>query len=243
MRELSRANLASRAYAEIRKELIAGQFEPGEALKLRELSERLGTSQTPVREALMKLAAERALIVEPGRSPRVPNLTLARFVELRDMRVALETLAGKGAAENATPSLTQELRSLHERLLRAKNEARFKETLALNRSFHFVLYKAAGRDILVAMIESLWVQTGPYLNFLYPGTVAVSDTSHPHARILAGLEAKDASIVATAIEEDIVYGGRPVVDHLIGLKQDDVPHPVSALPIGKSREKSLPRIE
>ncbi len=214
MRELQRANLASRAYDELRASLMAGEFEPGEPLRLRVLSEMLGTSQTPIREALMQLVAERVLTFEPGRSPRVPELTLSRFLELREIRVVLEGLAARKAAERVTPALIAALRSQHERLAQAKAAQRFKDMLSANREFHFTLHRASGMETLVWMIESLWVQTGPYLNFLYPSDVADDDGVHPHEAILTGLEAHQPDAVATAIARDIVEGGAAILKHL-----------------------------
>lgn len=214
MRELQRANLASRAYDELRASLMEGEFEPGQPLRLRVLSDMLGTSQTPIREALMQLVAERVLTFEPGRSPRVPELTLSRFLELREIRVVLEGLAARKATEHATPALIAELRGQHERLARAKAAQRFKDTLSANREFHFTLHRASGMDTLVWMIESLWVQTGPYLNFLYPSGVPAGDSVHPHEEILAGLEVHNPDAVAAAIKRDIVEGGAPILKHL-----------------------------
>ncbi|MDX5361648.1 MAG: GntR family transcriptional regulator [Alphaproteobacteria bacterium] len=214
MREIERANLASRAYEQLRASLMAGEFEPGERLTLRMLSDRLGTSQTPIREALMQLVAERALTVEPGRSPRVPNLTLSRFLELRDIRVALETLAARNAVAHANPELLRDLRKVHDRMMRAKIARNFKDTLALNRAFHFRLYRAAGQETLLSMIEALWVQTGPFLNFLYPGPPLSESGHHMHEDVLRGLKDGDADLVAEAIRKDIVQGGAAILDHL-----------------------------
>ncbi|GMG82385.1 GntR family transcriptional regulator [Paralimibaculum aggregatum] len=214
MKEFPRTNLASRAYHEIRKGLMAGEFEPGEALKLRTLSEQLGTSQTPIREALMQLVAEHALTVEPGRSPRVPQLTRARFSELCDIRVALERLAARNAMAVAPQALLDELGAVHDRMIRAKQEGRYKDTMALNRAFHFEIYRACGQETLISLIEQLWVQTGPFLNFLYRGRPVSLDGRHPHEHILDALAAGDADRLATAMEEDIIKGGAPILDSL-----------------------------
>ena len=214
MQALERASLAKRAYDALRASLMEGEFKPGEPLRLRVLSTRLGTSQTPIREALMQLVAERVLTGAPGRSPRVPELTLGRFLELRDIRVALESLAARKAARRATPALIRTLQEQHERLVRAKEAQRFKETLAANRDFHFTLHRASEQETLVWIIESLWVQTGPYLNFLYPGGVPAAPRRHPHEEVLRGLEEGDPERTAAAIEQDIVEGGAPILSYL-----------------------------
>ena len=72
------APLHENVYQEIRRNLMAGQFQPGEAVTLRGLAGKLGTSAMPVREALRRLVAERALDLGPNRTARVPVVTSVR---------------------------------------------------------------------------------------------------------------------------------------------------------------------
>lgn len=216
MQELQRRNLATRAYDELRERLMVGAFQPGQKLTLKFLSERLGTSQTPIREALMQLATEGALIIEPGRSPVVPLLTKSRFLELRDIRVALETLAAMKATPNITPALIEEMRALNETMMTARATRDTETTLATNRSFHFTLYRQSHLSRLIALIETQWVQTGPFMNFLYAaeGPGLQPDPKHPHNQILEGLARKDADMVADGIRRDIVDAGAPILSSL-----------------------------
>ncbi|RYE71386.1 MAG: GntR family transcriptional regulator, partial [Hyphomicrobiales bacterium] len=69
--------LGERVTGELRSLLIAGRLAPGEKLSLRRVAEALGVSMMPVREAVSRLAADKALEVLPGRAVRVPVLTLA----------------------------------------------------------------------------------------------------------------------------------------------------------------------
>jgi GntR family colanic acid and biofilm gene transcriptional regulator len=71
-------------------------------MSLRQLSESLGTSQTPVREALLQLLAERVLVTGEARSIQVPKLNQRSLIELREIRVALETLIARKAAPQVT---------------------------------------------------------------------------------------------------------------------------------------------
>src|SRR5262245_18205620 len=73
--------LGERVTGELRELLISGRLAPGEKLSLRRVAEALGVSMMPVREAVSRLAADKALEVLPGRAVRVPMLTLAQFRE------------------------------------------------------------------------------------------------------------------------------------------------------------------
>src|SRR5687767_9318198 len=72
----------------IREALMSGRFQPGERLNISALASALGTSATPVREALSHLAAEGAVELVPGRSVRVPLFSRERFEELKLIRMA-----------------------------------------------------------------------------------------------------------------------------------------------------------
>src|SRR5882762_3745196 len=71
----SQATIKKQAYATLKEALLAGRFRPGEIVTVRSLSELLGTSAMPVREALLRLTSEGAFEDLPNRSVRVPRLT------------------------------------------------------------------------------------------------------------------------------------------------------------------------
>src|SRR3546814_14190289 len=74
----------SEAYEALKQALISGHFMPGQKLTLRMLAEALGMSVTPVREAIHRLTAERALEGAANRSVRIPPMTRGTILELRD---------------------------------------------------------------------------------------------------------------------------------------------------------------
>ncbi|WP_162983765.1 GntR family transcriptional regulator, partial [Pseudomonas aeruginosa] len=75
-------NLQERLYQRLREDLLAGRFQPGERLKIRDLANQWGTSPMPVRAALQRLVAEGALEGEAQRSLRVPLMTRERFLHI-----------------------------------------------------------------------------------------------------------------------------------------------------------------
>ena len=78
--ELEHDNLGSTVYRLISEALIQGRMQPGERLKIRELAAKLGTSVTPVRDAILRLVQEQALEMKSARDIRVPYMTLARYL-------------------------------------------------------------------------------------------------------------------------------------------------------------------
>lgn len=208
---LTHASLSTQVYGSIRNSLANGELAPDQRLNGRILAERLGVSQTPVREAMLQLVAERALTLNRNKSVTVPSLTADQFVELRDIRVALETLAVRCAVDHVADADLDAIAELHRQMIDAKKRSDFRTTMRLNRELHLRTYRLSQRPELVAMIESLWVRTGPYLNLLYQHGSGQGTEDHEHERLIAGLRARDAKACAQSIERDIVNGGAPVV--------------------------------
>ncbi|MCD2512526.1 GntR family transcriptional regulator [Comamonas endophytica] len=210
---LAHTNLSTKVYEFMRSALANGELLPGQKLSARTLIDRLGVSQTPVREAMLQLVAERALTMHRNKSVTVPVLSADDYIELRDIRVALEGLACRCAAENVKNADLVALGKLHRQMMVAKRGGDYRSTMRLNREFHLGIYALSGRAELVALIESLWVRTGPYLNLIYRDTVPLPKT-HEHDGLLAALKARDPELAAQAVAQDIIRGGEPVVNAL-----------------------------
>src|SRR4029450_4089760 len=109
---MSDTSLRTQVYDSLRQALTTGRFEPGQKLTFRLTAGALGVSLTPVREALGRLVAEGAFEMQPNRSVRVPLMTRAKILELRDIRMAVEGLASAKAALAADKRQIAELRRI-----------------------------------------------------------------------------------------------------------------------------------
>lgn len=211
---ISHFSLSTKVYQSVRSALANGEFVPGQKLSARLLIDRLGVSQTPVREAMLQLVAERALTMNRNKSVTVPMLTAETFIELRDMRVALESLACRCAVEHVMDAEIDAAEKLHHQMIVAKRAGDFRATMRLNREVHLGIYSLSHRPELVAMIESLWVRTGPYLNMLYKGDMPAVVDPHEHESLFAALRARNPEKCAASISRDIIKGGAPIIDAL-----------------------------
>ncbi len=106
---------------------MGGMFTPGEAVSLRNLAARLGTSAMPVREAVSRLIAERALVMLPNRSVIIPRMSRDRFIELSRIRQKLEGMVAEMACVNARKPDIEALARINDGLRQAisdENSAR-----------------------------------------------------------------------------------------------------------------------
>jgi DNA-binding GntR family transcriptional regulator len=197
-----RENLQERVYRELRRALMSGLFPPGRALTIRAMAAALGTSVMPVREALRQLVAERAVVVRPNRSFATPRMTRTAFADLTRIRVHIEGFAAAEAARRMTPATLRALQALNEAMAEAEAAHDGRRYVELNHQFRFTLYEAADSPVLLPIIESLWLQIGPYLTFLFTEDGAVVSLA-PHRALLAALRRRDPAAAQAALARDI----------------------------------------
>src|SRR6266508_457609 len=200
---MSDTSLRTQVYDSLRQALTAGRFAPGQKLTFRFIAGALGVSLTPVREELGRLVAEGAFEMQPNRSVRVPLMTRARIVELRDIRKSLEGLAAYKAALAADRRQIAELRRIALAIATARSRGDNATDRQNVREFHFTLYGIAGQPTLLRVIEGLWLQTGPYMNLLYPDFINRPRGPQTRANIIRALQARDAAAARREIENDI----------------------------------------
>ena len=201
-------NLQEQLYQRIREALLAGRFQPGERMKIRDLAAAWGTSPMPVRAALQRLVAEGALEGEQQRSVRVPAMTRERFQQISLVRLSLEGLA----VEQAAPRIGEaEIALLHGCIVRMEQALEQRDVqgyLKDNSQFHMTLYRACGNPILLRMIESLWLQVGPFFNRLFTEADLLLRLNDFHEDVLNALLAGDGRGARAAIEQDLSFFGQ-----------------------------------
>jgi GntR family colanic acid and biofilm gene transcriptional regulator len=211
---LEQGNLSARTYIALKEALIAGSFRPGQRLLMQDLAEQLGTSVTPVREACMRLVSERGLEVRSGRFVTVPDLTVARYMEIRTIRIELEGLAAELAANNVTASEVKAIAELQMRFEAADHAHASQQSILLNREFHFMVYGLSRMQMLISHIESLWISMGPILNVFYNEVANNYVGAEAHGHLIKALRARDGKKARLAITTDILRGGDELMAHL-----------------------------
>src|ERR1019366_6392359 len=111
-----RDTMQVKVYRTLARALMSGMFKPGEAVTLRTFATRLGTSAMPVREAVSRLIAERALVMLPNRSVIIPRMTRERFLEITRIRKQLEGVLAERACIKATTADIEKLVRINEDL-------------------------------------------------------------------------------------------------------------------------------
>ncbi|MEZ5774473.1 MAG: GntR family transcriptional regulator [Hyphomicrobiaceae bacterium] len=201
------ATVHERVYRALRERILFGGFRPGFSVTLRGLAEELGVSPMPVREAVRRLIAERALELHGNRRVTVPAMTAAKFEQIVFARRALEPeLAVRAMPRLDTQAITR-LETIDDRIDTAMREGDAEGYMRGNHQFHMAIYERAEAATLLAVVTSIWLQFGPFMRLVY-GRFGTSDLQDQHMLALAALKDGDAGGLRAAIEEDIMQGMR-----------------------------------
>jgi DNA-binding GntR family transcriptional regulator len=224
-----RDTVHDRVYRELRSRIISGRVIPGRGLTLRALASELGVSPMPVREAVSRLVAERALVTTANRRIHVPEMTPERFDELVTAREKLEPEAARRALPHLDRSDLSRLRTIDDELEMHLHTGNVEGYVAANHAFHFAIYRAAPSDVLVPLVESLWLQFGPFMRLVY-GRVGTSWVIDYHEEAIAAIERKDVEALAAAIRSDILDGMRLIGSSVFNTTDNAAPAGIAASP-------------
>jgi DNA-binding GntR family transcriptional regulator len=159
---IARESVEDRVAQALRELIVSGQLPEGTPLVQRDLAQRLGVSQTPIRLGLTEL--QRVGLVEVGETGRatVSRLTREDFEEIYAARLGLEGLAARVGAAAVGPAELARMRTLLAELERLAKVQDVDGYLRVRWEFHAACYEAAGRPRLLAEVERLFWRAERY---------------------------------------------------------------------------------
>lgn len=192
-------------YQRLRRTIMLGMIAPGNHITIRGLAEVLDTSPTPVREALRRLSTEHAVKLLPNRRIVVPQMTPDRFKELIMLRVTLEEHAARSALPFVTNRLVDQVTALDLKLDQAVDDGDRDQLITINQQFHRAIYTANPEQVIMPMIESVWLQLGPFTRIAARNVKELYVVDH-HKEILISLRQRDEVALLSSIADDIKGG-------------------------------------
>jgi len=152
---IARSSLPEAAAERLRTLIIEGDLAPGARLNERELSERLGVSRTPLREAFRMLAADGLLVQLPNRGAQVVSLSREYARHAFEVMASLEGLAGELAAARVTDQDIADLGVLQDEMERAHARRDLPNYYRVNRAIHDRINEIAGNPVLTHTFRTL----------------------------------------------------------------------------------------
>ena len=192
--------MAEYALEQLRESIILGELPAGTPLRLDELARSLGMSISPIREAVRQLEALGLAKHVPHQGARVLDFDINELRDLFQVRLALESLAVRRAAERFTDEATVTARSHLARFDESRKAGDVRQTLRAHSDFHFSLYEASQSQWLVALIRPPWVRSERYRPALL---ASAGDPQDEHRkldqRLLEACAVHDADAAADAL--------------------------------------------
>jgi DNA-binding GntR family transcriptional regulator len=189
----------------LRAAILSGAFAPGERLREEALARALGVSRGPVREALAELERQGLVVINRNRGAVVAQLSRVDLEELYTLRLAIEELAIRRAAEASDPAVIAQMRalidSMREAIARGITE---QEAAELDLEFHDLIYDAANHR----RAKDAWTNMRPQIHVLLLNR-NVSDVDFremlltSHEELLDGIARSDPDLAALTLREHL----------------------------------------
>lgn len=201
-----RTAVTDRTYDRLRALVLDSELAPGERLRIEHLSQRFNVSQTPVREALNRLAAEGLIVQEAYRGFQVSELLdPVELVQLQAAREAIEVAALDMLSMSRIPSMIPKLTALVEEMsaLAGDSELNIKEFNAADAEFHRLTVSAASNRFLLEAFDALHVHVQIARHYQGKSVEEAIISNEEHLKILGFLEEGNRAGASEVVRQHI----------------------------------------
>jgi phosphonate utilization transcriptional regulator len=206
---LLRANsLATAAQQAIERMILDGEIGPGAKLTEAWLSERLGVSRGPIREAFRMLEEAGLVRQEKNRGVFVRDIPHEEAAEIYDLRAAMDELAGRRLAESITPAQMKTLRAIVDKMEQAVRADDRDEYHLLNLQFHDRLVDFAGNRKMAAIYGKLVKELALFRRRNLADAAVMPHSAAEHRAILKAIASGEPG-----------QAGKAMYDHVIESKE------------------------
>ena len=199
------ANLRELAYVQIRRMVMLGEFPTGQRLTEEQIADQLDVSRTPVREAFVRLHADRLLTRFSDGGYYVAEIDLLDLRDLYELRLTLELRGITRAAEPGISHDTQALTALQKEWLdiQAAPPEPDGSFIELDESFHLALLRSSGNLALADMLETVNIRIRPVRTFDFLSEDRITTSIAEHLGIVDALLDGEILLAADLLREHI----------------------------------------
>ena len=208
------ASLHEQARNRLRALIVRGLLAPGASIVETELSESLGISRTPLREALKLLAVEGLIELRSNRSSQVAALRAVEVEQIFEVMAGIEGMAAGLAAERVSASEIKRLYQMQERMEMLHDRGDREDYFLVNQEVHRFIVACAKNPILGATHDGLFARA-ERARFLALGSrTRWDDSVSEHRDLLQAIEARDAGAASRVLSQHVSRTGRAVKDEI-----------------------------
>lgn len=195
--------LRDQIYQLVRRAIVTGRLAPGSPVNEIEIAERLGTSRTPVREAVKRVEDEGLIDVRAQAGTFVRPISRGQVQEAYIIRIALERESVRRAAETISADAVQRLRDIIDLHALSVKRGRFEDAIDHDDAFHRVIAEVNGYSMLWRVVDITKAQMDRCRLLSLPSPGAAETTIEQHSAIVDALEAHDPEAAERAIKEHL----------------------------------------
>lgn len=198
-------------YHMIREKIIQLELPPGAVLSEANLAEELGVESTAVRGALERLAGDHLVTIHPQQGPYVSKLSLTEQQEIAELRVELEALSARLAAQRIKPEQLAALRAIAARLAGVSPDD-IETLMRVDREFHVMLAEAAGNNTLAGILADLYDKSSRFWRSAASRLSFLAGAVERHEELLDALEYGNVEAADRVMREHILEFHRRLRD-------------------------------
>lgn len=201
-------------YHFIKEQIMTGVYKPDERIIIRDIARQLGVSDIPVREAIKRLTADGLLETKSHSGARVAPINTDTLEEVFLIRTELETLSTRLAAKAATPEEIDSLELLVDQMDASIGKQDLTAYSLSNRNFHQQLYRASHAQVLIDMIENLFLRSENSKMVFHYDPDRLRQSNEEHRSIVEALRERDEEKAARVIRSQKETGFKVVLNAL-----------------------------
>ena len=206
MKERKSISIADQIFEQLERDILSGKYARGELLTELRLSEELGVSRTPIREAIRRLEQEN-ILEEAGRGVTVVGISQEDMLDMYEIRIRIEGLAAEWAAERMSAEELAGMRDTVElqRYYTEKQDGNHSDQIKnLDSRFHEQVYRACGSRALMDTLLNLHKKMTKFRMASVSKHSRALQSVEEHEAVLAALSARDGKAANEAMTRHVM---------------------------------------
>lgn len=200
---IQRTSVVDTVTERLRDEILRGEIQPGERIRVAALEERFSVSHIPIREALRRLESEGLVVTSPQRATLAADVSITDLGGLYDLRRIIEAQVARRAVAQMTEENLESIRgALAE--MEAIDDPQAAEFWELHRAFHWAILAPAGSDWIRRVLDQLWQAAERYVRLSTRASGRFSTAMQEHHDIVEACEARDPDRLAELLDQHLV---------------------------------------
>ena len=212
--KIERRPLGEQVFGLVRRMISEGELKPGERLVEEHLAKRIGTSRTPIREALHRLVQDGLVERREQGGYIVRPISAQEVEEVTGVRAALESYAVELGARRISQGTMAELERNIADFEKALSSEDQKRLVELNTEFHVMLYRLAGSNLLMRLISDLAEPLHRFRVSLLSDPKAAARSLEDHREMLEAIKGGDHEKAVQVCRSHILAGGTWILEQL-----------------------------